>query len=232
MSALPASRLLEIWEDARGRSGPARCLRLLAWSLPSQPLEALAGYDLATRDWQLLRWRCELFGPCIGATGACPYCGQAIEIELDAKELLAEVPAAEAPCYVADDGRRYRLPNSADLIAAARQGDVGAAEAVLIAACSLDGEPPTDARQSEAVERGLAELASQRSLQLKLHCAGCDGSWLVDFDPGSFIWDELDTSANALLDDVHLLAGAYGWSEPQVLALSETRRDAYLARVL
>jgi hypothetical protein len=34
-----------------------------------------------------------------------------------------------------------------------------------------------------------------------------------------------------VLGDVHELARAYGWSEPEVLALSPWRRAAYLALV-
>ena len=34
-----------------------------------------------------------------------------------------------------------------------------------------------------------------------------------------------------LLDEVHQLATAYGWTEAEILALSDTRRAAYLDRV-
>jgi len=34
-----------------------------------------------------------------------------------------------------------------------------------------------------------------------------------------------------LVDDVHVLARLYGWSEPDVLALRSRRRDEYLARI-
>jgi len=35
-----------------------------------------------------------------------------------------------------------------------------------------------------------------------------------------------------LLDDIHLLASAYGWTEDEVLRLSPMRREAYVRRVL
>ena len=40
-----------------------------------------------------------------------------------------------------------------------------------------------------------------------------------------------EARARALLAAVHTLARAYGWSEPDVLALSEQRRAAYLEMV-
>lgn len=34
-----------------------------------------------------------------------------------------------------------------------------------------------------------------------------------------------------LIDDVHVLARLYGWTERDVLSLRSRRRDAYLARI-
>jgi hypothetical protein len=44
----------------------------------------------------------------------------------------------------------------------------------------------------------------------------------------ALVWAELQARATALLADVHVLASAYGWTEPQVLSLSPERRAAYL----
>ncbi len=52
------------------------------------------------------------------------------------------------------------------------------------------------------------------------------------FDVGGFLWEEIDVRARRLLDEVHALARSYCWSERQILELSETRRRAYLERVL
>ena len=42
---------------------------------------------------------------------------------------------------------------------------------------------------------------------------------------------ELEAQAKRLLRSVHVLASAYGWSESEILALSEARRDAYVELV-
>jgi hypothetical protein len=42
------------------------------------------------------------------------------------------------------------------------------------------------------------------------------------------VWAEVDVRARRLLADVATLARTYGWTEPEVLALSEARRAAYL----
>ena len=45
---------------------------------------------------------------------------------------------------------------------------------------------------------------------------------------GDVLWSELQSRAERLLLDVDALARAYGWTEPEILALSSTRRAAYL----
>ena len=47
----------------------------------------------------------------------------------------------------------------------------------------------------------------------------------------AFVWAEVDAAAQRLLHEVDVLARAYGWTEPEVLALSEARRAAYLRLV-
>ena len=47
-------------------------------------------------------------------------------------------------------------------------------------------------------------------------------------DVASFVWEELDGWARRLLQDVAVLARAFGWTEEDGVALSPTRREAYL----
>jgi hypothetical protein len=47
-------------------------------------------------------------------------------------------------------------------------------------------------------------------------------------DPGEFLWSKVNLQAHRLLQDVHLLARAYGWTESDVLRLGPGRRQAYL----
>ncbi len=222
--------MLEIWERAK-RCGPQeRALRLLAWALPDHEVEVLADFDLGLRDWHLLRLRRALFGPMFTGHGVCPHCGELLEVEFDARTLQDEAPLPPAPHYIDCAGRRYRLPSSRDLISVARLQDLNAAELELFARCCLD-ERSANAAEFSEVDSGLSALAAERNLQLDLSCAACGGTWLVAFDPGAFVWEEIEARAMALVDDVHRLAAAYGWSEGDILALSDTRRAAYLGRV-
>jgi hypothetical protein len=73
----------------------------------------------------------------------------------------------------------------------------------------------------EALEPGAA-------VTFDLTCPECGAQWSAPMDCGDVLWSELQVRAERLLLDVDALARAYGWSESQVLALSPTRRAAYL----
>jgi hypothetical protein len=67
----------------------------------------------------------------------------------------------------------------------------------------------------------LAEIA------LELACPDCAAAWSAPFDIVRFLWSEVDAWAARILDEVHILASHYGWSEADILALSPQRRRNY-----
>ncbi len=223
--------LLELWEHGSRCGAQVRALHLLAWALPDHDFDVLADFDLGLRDWHLLRLRCALFGPALSAYADCPHCGERLEIELDAHALQGDAPMSEAPHYVSSDGRRFRLPSSRDLIAVSDLQDTEVAAGELFRRCGLDEAAPSGSANFEEVDDGLAALAAGRALRLELACGVCNADWGLDFDPGAFVWEEIQARSLALLDDVHKLASAYGWSESKILALGNARRAAYLSRV-
>jgi hypothetical protein len=241
MRRTPPARLLDLWERASRCRPHARALQLLAWALPDHELDELAAFDLGLRDWHLLRLRRALFGSRLAGYTDCPRCGERLEVELDAHALLGDAPPAQASEYVCTDGRRFRLPNSGDLIAIEDIDDVETAAHELCARCAVVDDAAAsyttvraamlDAATLHDIENGLTVLATERALRLELACAVCDETWLFDFDPAAFVWEEIEARATGLLDDVHALACAYGWSEREILTLSDTRRAAYLSRV-
>jgi hypothetical protein len=80
-------------------------------------------------------------------------------------------------------------------------------------------------------ERAAAALAAAdpcADIRLRVHCPECGHAAQAELDIGSCLWAELDAWARATLLDVHLLASTYGWTEPDVLALSPVRRRYYL----
>jgi len=66
---------------------------------------------------------------------------------------------------------------------------------------------------------------------LHFDCPACNEPFDESLDLTSFIWAEIERKAQSLLGDVHTLASAYGWSEPEILNLTPGRRAAYIAMV-
>jgi hypothetical protein len=127
----------------------------------------------------------------------------------------------------------FRLPGVGDLAAAARSGDPRAA---LLARCLVsavrDGAAVSGADLPAAVQHRIAEAVEAADpgadLTLNVACPECGQPTRAELDIASYLWTELDSWARDVLLDVHLLATAYGWSEPEILALSPTRRRYYL----
>ena len=85
---------------------------------------------------------------------------------------------------------------------------------------------PEDA--DAAVAAAVETLDPLAAIALTLTCPHCNAAFETPFDPTDFVWRELATAANRLLWEVDQLARAYSWPEADILALSPTRRRAYL----
>ncbi|MBK8798624.1 MAG: hypothetical protein IPM07_20870 [Anaerolineales bacterium] len=62
-------------------------------------------------------------------------------------------------------------------------------------------------------------------------CPHCDQAWAAFLDVAAFLWREVQGWAQRTLQEVHLLARAYGWREDEILALSPSRRRTYLQMI-
>jgi hypothetical protein len=226
MRELSASEILDVWERGRSTTLPERALDLLvAGGYPGQP-ESLAVGD---RDALLVELRERTFGAAISAVGSCPTCGELLEVELAAADLRGEAAAGEL-LELATDGETvgFRLATAGDLLAVGAASDVEEGRRILLERC-VEGELPPE--HEEAVVARMAEADPGAWTDLALECPGCGHTWTAAFDIVSFLWAELDSCARRLVADVHTLASAYGWREGDVLALSPSRREAYLELV-
>ncbi|MDI3385029.1 hypothetical protein QIS99_02185 [Streptomyces sp. B-S-A8] len=238
MASTQAADLLATWEAGLGQDGFGRALLLHRTARPE--LAGDGGAHLAlpvgAREADLFALRRALFGDRMQVRLDCSACGEDLEFELDAGEFARSLAPVESKVLrVAEDSWQveFRPPTVADLAAAARRPD---ARRALLHACVTavvrDGEPqPVDALP-EALERRVAEAAEAADpaadVNLTISCPDCATATRAELDIASYLWTELDAWARDVLLDVHLLATAYGWSEPQILALSPLRRRYYL----
>lgn len=230
MQAIGAEELLQVWERGRAQPGAGRALALLALALPGYADADLATISLGRRDRALALLRRQLFGRALSARLDCPACGERLGILLQLPDTsAADVEVGE---FVSNDGLRFRVPDSTDLAALADATDADAAVQMLLHRCCVDAPEMQPERWSTEcvaeIEAGFERLDGDGELCLDLRCDRCGHSWQTAFDPAPFLWEEIDASARHLLRDVHRLARAYGWSEREILALSASRRAAYL----
>ena len=90
----------------------------------------------------------------------------------------------------------------------------------------VSGELPADV--VEAISEAMAAADPGADVVLDVRCPACEQRWSAPVDIASFLWEEVDAWAAATLNEVDALARAYGWAEPEILALSPARRHRYL----
>ncbi|MFI8829897.1 hypothetical protein ACIGPN_02550 [Streptomyces afghaniensis] len=238
MAITQAAEFLATWETGLDRAPAGRALLLHGAARPDLggDREALLALPVGEREADLFALRRALFGERMQVRLECAACGADMEFELDAGEFARTLADRGDPLVrVAEDGWEveFRVPAVADLTAAARDADPRRA---LLARCVVtavrDGQPVSADALPVAVQRRIAEAARAADpggdVTLNVACPECGEGTRAELDIASYLWTELDAWARDLLLDVHLLATAYGWSEPEILALSPLRRRYYL----
>jgi hypothetical protein len=225
-----AQSLLNCWENGRRRHALDRGLLMFAAAVPQSSPDELADRPLGERNAALLRLRRKLFGEELKSCVECPECGEKLEFSLSAATLLARADTRnDWPVSVEVNGRRVRLPTTRDLASVASEADEAGAGAKLLDLLCATGRAGASL---EEISRALDEADPCMDFSIELTCPACAHEWNAALDVPAFLWEEIDSRATRLLDEVHLLARAYNWDEEKILGLSEARRNAYLQRVL
>jgi len=230
MNTLSANKLLQVWEKGHAQHPVDRALLLLAVAEPEHTYNRLADWSVGQRDAAILRLRITTFGSRFSAYLNCPECNARLEMAFDGR--FFQLPSQSDRTTIEFDGSSFRLPTSRDLARIAHETDPVAAVRRLLALCCEQCEGEISADWSETalqeIESRMAEADPQADIELNLACELCGHCWQSMFDVAAFFWEEIEANAKRLLQEVHLLASSYGWSEDEVLALSDVRRAAYL----
>jgi hypothetical protein len=245
MQALSAEHILRAWEHGRNRHAVDKALLLLSLACSDlSPIE-LSNLTVGQRNTLLLDLRQKTLGPQADCFAKCPQCGAQLEFTIDRAAFYAPAhdAAPVAPINMLTvDGYQvsFRLPTSIDLATLVGCHDAEQGSQLLIARCVVRAEQAghtVDAAELPvsvitALAQAMLDLEPQAEMELQLVCEECEHTWTALFDIVSFFWAELEVQAKRLLREVDSLACAYGWSEAEILALSATRRQFYLERVL
>lgn len=237
---LSPAAILTAWETGRQAPASIRALTLLRAALPKEEESEAANWCIGEGDAFLLRLRRSVFGPCLECTASCPACGTELELTLEVENLLTthgfgtaeyQVPLGTPPMVIF-----FRLPSRVDLQALLWPSDAITVRRLLVERCVLhaeyDGKKISSAPLSEAtvaaVSEAMAREDPQAEIFLNMVCPRCAHAWQTAFDIVDFFWREISTRARRLLTEIHQLAQAYGWTESEILALSDARRQTYL----
>jgi hypothetical protein len=243
----------EAWmaeEGGDGRSAAAlstallaRCLALDGGATPATP-EFARALTVGDREALLLHLRRLTLGERLACVLHCPACGERLDLELRASDLLlpaygregreveATVEAGAEVFHV-----RFRLPTGADQEAGGPlvAGDPERAERLVLERCVLEVLAGDGRRIDElprAVGRRLAgvmaELDPQAELRLEADCPGCGAAFATLFDAGRYLQEEVARVGERLFHEVHTLASHYHWSEAEILAMTVRQRRRYL----
>jgi len=240
--ALAASELLSLWESGRTLRPIDRALAMLRATCPELPEQALTGLSVGQRDARLLAAHAAMFGERLDGAATCPHCGERLEFSIGVTDLRqGSASSAGAPILIEEGGLRLsvRPPDSRDLSAITAAGSVEDGRRLLLQRCvavdSGTGSNTDVALLPAAVLDRISALLSEREAQadvtLAMQCVACGHAWQLLFDIGVFLWSEIEACASRLLAEVDALARAYGWREADILAMSGTRRTAYLDMV-
>jgi hypothetical protein len=238
MRALSSAELLTVWELAANQPPGQRALALLAASADEAPPNQLAQLSIGESDARLLTLHERTFGPRLAAVSSCPACGETLEFEIGIADIRLPSSSPNEPIEIESMNYhlRFRLPNNLDIASLDPVADNRSNRQQLLRRCLLGAQRagvevaaddlPRDV--VTAIADRMAEADPQADVQFALACPECGHNWNTALDVASFTWSELDGRAVRLLNDVHTLASAYGWSEADILSMSPTRRQAYL----
>jgi hypothetical protein len=240
MRPLTAIDVVGVWESGLGLRPPDRALAILVPAFPQTPLDELASLSLGRRDSYLLSIRERLFGSDIDCFAECPGCDERLEFTVNAAEIRVydsfEARAREFELSANGYDLRFRLIDTTDLAAISACEEREAAREMLVQRCVIEAshegiQVPAATLPDEAVvalANRLAERDPMAEMSFDLTCPACAHRWQVVFDIADFLWTEISALAKRLLSEVHTLARAYGWREPDTLSLSARRRRYYL----
>jgi hypothetical protein len=200
---------------------------------PLDPAERWDQLPFADVDAALLALRSHLTGDRVIAGVRCAGCSEWCDTELSiAQYLRANQPRRimglerDGEGWYRWRGARFRVPAVADVLSAVRLPHAQQSKALREAAL-----PEPSGNFGRRIGRLLERIAPALAGEVRGTCPHCEDEVRGWFDPGAFVLAELQSSSRILLDHVHLLAQAYGWTEETILTIPARRRAFYAARI-
>jgi hypothetical protein len=222
-----------------GESTPRQVSRVLATALEllggeRASLEAVEELCIADRQFLMQQLDRLLGNEETWLTTRCFQCEEPFDFPLRWSALPVKEAGAGFPRGTVETGQgrvEVRVPNGADQTALVDLAREPEAERALLARCLLAGETHVDparlTREELArIEQELERLSPAVVTRVQAGCPACGLPQEVEVNPYRCL-----SRASAVMEEVHVLASAYHWSEREILALPLRRRRKYLRLV-
>jgi T4 bacteriophage base plate protein len=239
MRPVTPAELLNTWDQCARRTLPEKALLLLDAACTDGEPEDPALLHIGERDAKLLELREWMFGQQLLNVADCPNCSERIEWINSIGDLRYpsqnKSTSAAFSMKVENYNIQFRLPNSYDLLRTSSR-DYRADPKKILAECIIDVHKNEQTCHPDELPAQVMDLLDERmaledpqaNIMMNLNCPACSHSWEAQFDIVSYLWTEIDSWAKRILQDVAVLAAAFGWSESQILNLSPQKRQHYI----
>ena len=244
MKVLTEKDILHIWEAGQNRPLWFKAMLILARAFPGKKRSQLADMTIGQRNFHLLKLRQRMVGSSLDSLVRCPECREPMEFKMNVEGMFGIAPAEEGnpqfSTVLQGITLRFRALTSRDLAAMSESHDPHTARTVLLDRCILQAakdETPLDKENIpgaviEALGEKMAETYDPHvEIRFALECPACRHNWSAVFDIVSFFWWEIESQAQRLLQEAHILARAYGWSEKDIFVMNASRKQYYLELV-
>jgi len=200
------------------------------WSLKER-LQGLLAIVVATR------------GPYLKLQAYCTQtdCRELMEFELDLTRFIQAEPSISFFCRPDPETElELRHPSGLDQLNwinnQADWANNWFSEMASSLVCRVNGETPSRRfRVSEdwldSIGMALEQHDDLMTLEVNAGCPACGQDLLIDLDLEEKLLENLATEQKRLLRQIHRLARAYHWSEADIVAMPNRRRQYYLAQI-
>ncbi len=244
MNPISAEQLLLVWEQVHSYSLLQKTLLLLEMVTPESEPADVALLSIGQRDTRLLKLRNSLFGSSLHNTIECPDCNSKMEWDMNLQDLIilaADNPeiSAEHVLKVIDLQVRFRLPNSRDISMILSENGKELKSYSLLEKCIMDIKQVKREKKIKSIPENvidalgdkIPELDPAAEIRMNITCPSCGYKWEAIFDIMSYLWSEIDNWAQKTLQEVYILASAFGWSEKDILNMDAGRRQVYIEMI-
>lgn len=193
--------------------------------------EAIWDWTLGERLQALLAVRLAAGEPTLEVQANCAACAETMEIALDLRAFTGATPPAQFRWQAGNgDALELRLPRGHDLRRWQQTG-LPAGRELIATLTTTTGTAACDDDTLTAIERAFEEQDPLSALHLQAACPACGHDNDIDCDLEALLLSGFARTQARLIDEVAQLAGAFHWSEAQILALPPWRRTEYLRRL-